>query len=246
MKVAMITGAYQGIGYATCELLLAKGYAVVMADIQDCSEKAAQFRQSGHHAIAVDLNLADSTTFTAAYNVIQSKFGQLDVLVNNAAILKDFGIGPIELQEQMLRDVLEINQIGPFLLTQSLVPLLKKSKAPRIVNLATQVAQLEQLSDMNSPLKDDICAAYQMSKVGVNANTVLFAKALEPFNGKVNSCCPGWVETDMNLDDLPDYGEAQERPKTVKEGADTPAWLATLDENGPTAGFFTDRQRINW
>ncbi|MBY6198262.1 SDR family NAD(P)-dependent oxidoreductase [Vibrio hangzhouensis] len=246
MKVALVTGAYQGIGYATCELLLEKGYAVVMADIQDCSCKAEEFRNSGQQAIAVTLNLADSGSFSGVYQAIEANFGRLDVLINNAAILKDFGIGPIELKESLMREVMEVNQIGPFLLTQALIPLLQKSDAPRIVNLSTQVAQLAQLSDMNSPLKDDICAAYQMSKVGVNANTVLFAKALEPFGGKVNSCCPGWVETDMNLDDLPDYGDAQERPKTAREGADTVVWLATLDSSGPTAGFFTDRQRIDW
>jgi NAD(P)-dependent dehydrogenase (short-subunit alcohol dehydrogenase family) len=246
MKVAMVTGAYQGIGLATCELLMEQGYAVVMADIQDCSEKAKTYREQGYEVTSVVLNLADTNTFSAVYQTIEEAYGHLDALINNAAILKDFGIGPIELQEEMLREVLEINQIGPFLLTQKLIPLLKKSPAPRIVNLSTQVAQLAQLSDMDSPLKDDICSAYQMSKIGVNANTVLFAKALEPFAGKVNSCCPGWVETDMNLDDLPDYGDSQARPKTVREGADTSVWLATLTEEGPTAGFFTDRQRIEW
>ncbi|GMQ48429.1 SDR family NAD(P)-dependent oxidoreductase [Vibrio sp. 10N] len=246
MKVALVTGAYQGIGYATTELLLERGYAVVMADIQDCEAKAKAFQAQNMNAYAAYLNLSDTSSFDKLVEYIESEFGQLDALINNAAILKDFGIGPIEMEESMLRDVLEINQIGPFLLTQKLVPLLKKSAAPRVVNLSTQVAQLEQLSDMNSPLKEDICAAYQMSKVGVNANTVLFAKALESYGGKVNSCCPGWVETDMNLDELPDYGDSQDRPKTVREGADTPVWLATLDDSGPTAGFFTDRQRINW
>lgn len=246
MKVALVSGAYQGIGYATCELLLERGYAVIMADVQDCSDKAAAFKGEGQNAESVYLNLRDSKTFEAVYQLVDKKYGHLDALVNNAAVLKDFGIGPIEIQEALLREVLDINQIGPFLLTQKLVPLLQKSIAPRVVNLSTQVAQLEQLSDMNSPLKDDICAAYQSSKIGVNANTVLFAKALEPFNGKVNSCCPGWVETDMNLDGLPDYGDAQDRPKTPREGADTPVWLATLEADGPTAGFYTDRQRINW
>ncbi|MGR5360517.1 SDR family NAD(P)-dependent oxidoreductase [Vibrio mediterranei] len=246
MKVAMVTGAYQGIGLATCELLMEQGYAVIMADIQDCAEKAAAYKNQGHEVASVVLNLADRNTFSDTYQLIDSTYGHLDALINNAAILKDFGIGPIEMQEDMLREVLEINQIGPFLLTQTLIPLLKKSTAPRIVNLSTQVAQLAQLSDMDSPLKEDICAGYQMSKVGVNANTVLFAKALEPFAGKVNSCCPGWVETEMNLDDLPDYGDSQDRPKTAKEGADTSVWLATLGIEGPTAGFFTDRQRIDW
>ncbi len=98
---------------------------------------------------------------------------------------------------------------------------------------------------MASPIKDDVCAAYQSSKIGVNANTVLFAKELEPFGIKVNSYCPGWVDSGMNLDELPDYGE-HIRLKSPKEGADTAIWLATLDADGPTAGFFSEREKINW
>jgi NAD(P)-dependent dehydrogenase (short-subunit alcohol dehydrogenase family) len=79
----------------------------------------------------------------------------------------------------------------------------------------------------------------------VNANTVLFAKELEPFGIKVNSYCPGWVDSGMNLDELPDYGE-HIRLKSPKEGADTAIWLATLDADGPTAGFFSEREKINW
>ena len=75
--------------------------------------------------------------------------------------------------------------------------------------------------------------------------TVLYAKELEPFGIKVNSCCPGWVDSGMNTEELPDYGE-DARPKTPREGADTAVWLATLDEDGPTAGFFTDRKPIDW
>ena len=244
-KVALITGAYQGIGLETARQLGQKGYTVLMADVQDCTEKAKDLKKEGIDARSFFLDLADAKTFSPITKVVEEEFGQLHVLVNNAAILIDMGKHPSDLTEKLFRKVMEVNYIGPFLLTQKLVPLLKKSQEGRIVNLSTQVAQLEQLSNMDSPLREDICAAYQSSKIGVNAMTVLYAKELEPFGIKVNSCCPGWVDSGMNTDELPDYGD-EARPKTVEEGADTPVWLATLNIEEPTAGFFTDRERIDW
>lgn len=244
-RIALITGAYQGIGLETARQLGHKGFKVILADIQDCQSKAGQLKNEGIEAFSHDLDLAQGSTFDALVSFIDSNFGKLDVLVNNAAILIDMGKHLSDLSEEEFRRIMEVNYMGPMLLTRQLIPLLKKSEAGRIVNLSTQVAQLEQLSDMNSPLKEDICAGYQSSKIGVQAMTVLFAKELEPFGIKVNSCCPGWVDSAMNTDELPDYGD-EVRPKTVAEGADTSVWLATLDQDGPTAGFFTDRQRINW
>ena len=244
-NVALVTGAFQGIGLATTELLLEKGFTVIMADRQDCSERAAEFTVGGLKAESLLLDLVDSASFAGIAEQIDQQFGKLDVLVNNAAILVDMGKHPSDLGEALFRQVLEINHIGPFLLSAALVPLLKKSPAGRIVNVSSQVAQLAQLADMNSPIQDDVCAAYQTSKIGVNSMTVLYAKELEPFGIKVNSCCPGWVDSGMNTEELPDYGEGA-RPKTPREGADTAVWLATLDEHGPTAGFFTDRKPIDW
>ena len=244
-KVALITGAAQGIGFETARLIGEQGYSVILADVQDASAKANELKENGIDAIAYYLDLAKGDTFVPLVEFIGSKFGHLDALVNNAAILVDMGKHPSDLSEEEFRRIMEINYIGPFLLTQKLVPLLKKSTAGRIVNLSTQVAQLAQLSDMDSPLRDDICAGYQSSKIGVQAMTVLYAKELEPFGIKVNSCCPGWVDSGMNTEDLPDYGE-DARPKTPAEGADTPVWLATIDSKGPTAGFYTDRKKIDW
>ncbi len=244
-KVALVTGAYQGIGRATCELLMAQDFHVIMADIQSCEYLAADYRAQGFSVTNMRLDLAKSSIFPAIANSIEQQFGKLDVLINNAAIFPDMGQHPSDLAEAVYRHVLEVNQIGPFLLTKTLVPLLKKSQSARIVNVSNQVAQMVQLSDMNSPLKEDVCAAYQASKIGVNGNTLLFAKELEPFGIKVNSYCPGWVDTGMNLEELPDYGD-NARLKTPHQGADTAIWLATLDVEGPTASFFTDRDTINW
>lgn len=245
-KVALITGAAQGIGFETARLLGEQEYTVILADVQsNVVQKAEELRKQDINAHSFQFDLADSSTFQLLVEFIDDNFGKLDALINNAAMLVDMGKHPSDLSEELFRKVMEVNYIGPFLLTQKLIPLLKKSDSGRIVNLSTQVAQLAQLSDMNSPLRDDICAAYQSSKIGVNAMTVLFAKELKPFGVKVNSCCPGWVDSAMNTDELPDYGE-ENRPKTLTEGADTSVWLATLPNDGPTAGFYTDREKIDW
>jgi NAD(P)-dependent dehydrogenase (short-subunit alcohol dehydrogenase family) len=244
-KTALVTGAYQGIGFATVELLAENGFHVIMGDIQDCGEHIQHLSDKGLSVSAMKLDMADSTTFSAIAKEIDDTFGKLDALINNAAILVDMGKNPSQLNEDIFRNVLEINHIGPFLLTKALCPLLVKAEAARVVNVSSQVGQLAQLSDMNSPIKDDICAAYQTSKVGINSMTVLYAKELEPNGIKVNSYCPGWVDSGMNVDDLPDYGD-EARPKTPREGADNALWLATLGPDGPTAGFFTDRERIDW
>ena len=176
---------------------------------------------------------------------IDEQFGRLDVLVNNAAVLLDINVQPSQVEESVLRQSFEVNFFGPFLLTQRLTPLLRKSSSGRVVNMDTGVASLAQLADPDSPLKDDICPAYQTSKAALNALTLVFAKELADSGVKVNSACPGWVMTDMGHKDLPDSGDAA-RPKTVEEGVDTPVWLATLPDDGPTGGFFTGRQLSDW
>ena len=243
-KIALVTGAYQGIGFATGELLAEQGYHVILADKQDCREHLDSFKASGHCATALYLDLTQSASFAGIAADVEAQFGRLDVLVNNAAILIDMGKHPSQLNEELFRCVLEVNHIGPFLLTKALTPLLKKADAARIVNVSSQVGQMKRLSDMSSPIRDDICAAYQTSKVGVNSMTVLYAKELEEFGIKVNSYCPGWVDSGMNLDELPDYGD-KARPKTPREGAENALWLATLDSDGPTASFFADKERID-
>lgn len=245
MRVALVTGAYQGIGFATVELLAEQGFHVIMADVQDCRDHLGHFAARGDDVSAIKLDLADSSSFAAVANQIEISFGHLDALINNAAILVDMGKHPSDLDEDIFRRVLEVNHIGPFLLTKALTPLLVKADAARVVNVSSQVAQLAQLSDMDSPIKDDVCAAYQTSKVGVNAMTVLYAKELEPHGIKVNSYCPGWVDSGMNVDELPDYGD-EARPKTTREGAADAIWLATLGPEGPTARFFTDGNLIQW
>lgn len=120
-----------------------------------------------------------------------------------------------------------------------------KANSGRVLNMATQIARLSQLADPDSPLKDDICPAYQASKVALNAMTVLFAKELRESGARVNSGCLGWVMTDMGHEDLPDYGDAA-RPMSPEEAVAAYLWLLAPADDMPTGSFCTGRERVNW
>jgi NAD(P)-dependent dehydrogenase (short-subunit alcohol dehydrogenase family) len=127
------------------------------------------------------------------------------------------------------RDTLETNLIGPLLLAQVLVPLMKRNGYGRIVNVSSGQGQLSDMG-VGTP-------AYRVSKTALNALTRTLAAELKGSGILVNSMCPGWVRTDMG---------GAGAPRTVEQGADTAVWLATLPDDGPSGGFFRDRRPIPW
>lgn len=247
--IALVTGANRGIGQETATQLAAKGHHVLIGarNLEAGEGAAAAIRSEGGQATVLELDVSDRSSIDAAARRIEGEFGRLDVLVNNAALLLDIGQQPTEVSDDDMRNTFEVNFFGPFYLTQKLAPLLMASPAGRLVNMSTTVASLDQLADPDSPARDDICPAYQASKASLNVLTLVFAKQFTDTGtpAKANSCCPGWVMTDMGEEDLPDYGEGV-KPKTPAEGADTPVWLATLPADGPTGGFYSDRKPRAW
>lgn len=248
-KIALVTGANRGIGFESAKQLAEKGFHVLIGSRDAAAGEAAAevIRSSGGEASVVRIDVSDRSSIETAVSAIKSNYGRLDVLINNAALLLDIGQQPTEVLDDDHRATFEVNYFGPFYLTQLLSPLLTASPAGRVVNMSTTVASLDQLADPDSPAREDICPAYQASKAALNVLTLVFAKQFTDTGtpAKANSCCPGWVMTDMGHEDLPDYGEGV-KPKTPAEGADTPVWLATLPDDGPTGGFFSDRKSRPW
>jgi NAD(P)-dependent dehydrogenase (short-subunit alcohol dehydrogenase family) len=150
--------------------------------------------------------------------------------VNNAGVLLDpKGARALTLDLDVLRATLETNAIGLLGVTQTLAPLLQSGGRGRVVNLSSGLGQLTGMG-AGTP-------AYRVSKAAVNVLTIMLARELAPQGVKVNAMCPGWVRTDMG---------GPHATKSVAEGADTAVWLATLPDDGPTGGFFRDRQPIPW
>lgn len=246
-RVALVTGANRGLGNEISHQLAAGGLVVLMGARDEAKgAAAAEAVDAGSGRVeAIGLDVTDGAGIERVAADIERRFGRLDVLVNNAAVLTDIGTQPSETSESDLRLNFEVNFFGPYLLTRRLVGLLRRAESACVVNLATQVGTFHNLTDPQSPLKDDICPAYQASKIALNAMTVLFAKELRGTGIRVNSVCPGWVMTDMGHADLPDYGDAV-RPKTKEEAVRDLLWLTELPPDGPTGGFFSSGEGVAW
>jgi NAD(P)-dependent dehydrogenase (short-subunit alcohol dehydrogenase family) len=219
--VALVSGASRGIGAEIARQLAADHDFVVFAGARDPDDV-----DEAEGIVPIELDVTDQEEVYAALELIGSDPGHLDALINNAGVYGD-PIGAVDYDLDRAHEVFEVNTFGPWRLCQAFVPLLQRSSQPRIVNVSSGAGQL---SDMNGGR-----AAYRLSKTALNALTRTLASD-EP-GIKVNVMCPGWVRTDMG---------GPSATRSVEEGADTAVWLATLPEDGPTGGFFRDREPIPW
>ena len=245
--LAIVTGSNRGIGLETVKQLAEKGYKTLLCarSLQKAEEQSTKLQKLGLDVVPMELDLSKDDSIEKFVSDVNSTYKKVDLLINNAGVLLDLGVNPSELESKMHQETFRVNYFGPFELTKALTPLLKSAKAARVINLSTQVASLAQLSDPDSPLKDDICPAYQASKASLNVMTTVFAKELAPFGIKVNSTCPGWVDSGMNDENLPDYGEGV-RPLSVKEAVEGFMWLSETNDDLPNGKFFTGKEPVLW
>ena len=245
-KIAFITGGNRGIGFHTA--LALKGAAKVVIGSRDGAqgEKALKkLREAGADADMLEFDVTQPASHKAAYDYFNSRYGRLDILVNNAGIAAESGAFHVTAPENtasevpmaLLRKIFDTNFFAPIAVTQALLPLLKKSPAGRIVNLSSNLASLTMHADPKSPIYDFKSFAYDASKTAVNAFTVHLAYELRNTKIKVNSAHPGWVKSDMG---------GPEAPLELTEGAKTSAALATLPDDGPTAGYFHMGKPLPW
>ena len=230
MKTALVTGANKGIGREVAQQLAVKGFHVfVGARNAKAGRKAAEeiAKQAGK-ATFLEIDVADDDSVTTAAREFSDICDHLDVLVNNAGIIVDGDDAVLEASDDLVLKTLETNTLGPLRVTRAFVPLLKKSKVPRVINVSSGGGQLTGGADGWAP-------AYCISKTALNGVTVQLAAALPKF--AVNSVCPGWVRTDMG------GGNAT---RSVEEGADTIVWLASEAPQELTGKFLRDRKEIPW
>jgi NAD(P)-dependent dehydrogenase (short-subunit alcohol dehydrogenase family) len=146
---------------------------------------------------------------------------------------QEFGIKRESFKMTKIAVVTGANRVGfengPLYLCRTFVPLMRQQNYGRVVNVSSGAGSITEMKGRT--------AAYKFSKVALNALTRIVADEVKGYNVKVNSMCPGWVRTDMG---------GPSAPRSVEEAADTIIWLATLADDGPTGGFFLDRQPISW
>ncbi|MGN8049087.1 SDR family oxidoreductase [Curtobacterium sp. 22159] len=237
VTTALVTGANKGIGYAIAEGLGARGMRVLVGARNDASRDAAveRLRASGVDAHGVRIDVTDDASVAAAATDVEARFGRLDVLVNNAGISGPFDPvtwtqDPTTLDLDVVREVVDVNVYGVVRVTNAMLPLLRRSPAPRIVNASSSMGSLGRQPG-------PIMAAYSPSKTFLNGITTQYARAFEDTPVIINAACPGLVATDFN-------GFAGDR--TATQGAATAVRLATLPDDGPRGGFFEDAGVVPW
>lgn len=188
-RVAVITGAKQGIGRRTAELLAERGYAIAIVDLHPPEETVAAIQAGGGEAMAFQGDVADEADVAAFAEAVFRAYGRGDALVNNAGI--SF-IAPAERTSAAdYRRVLEVNLTAPFLLAKAFGETMLAAGRGSIVNVAS-VAGLVGIADR---------AAYNTSKHGLIGLTRTLAAEWGGRGVRVNAVCPGWVKTEMNATD---------------------------------------------
>jgi NAD(P)-dependent dehydrogenase (short-subunit alcohol dehydrogenase family) len=234
-RIAVVTGGNRGLGFEVCRHLARIGLFVILTgrDRTKAKQAAERLQGEGLDVIAQQLDVTDDSSVSAAERFVRWDYGRLDVLVNNAGVSLDQSRAILSIFDapvvSTLQDSLESNLFGPLRTCRAFTPLMKEGGYGRIVNVSTELASLANMSD-GYP-------TYRISKTALNALTRILAAELRGTGVLVNSGSPGWVRTDMG---------GQEAPRSVEEGADTIVWLATLPDDGPTGGFFQDREPLPW
>lgn len=229
-SIALVTGANRGLGKETVRQLAVKGFHVILTSRSESGrEVARQFKVQGLDVIFHQLDVADGQSIAELAEYLRENYDHLDVLINNAGIHYDTFQNTLNADFSIVEEALRVNAIGPWRVSKALMPLLKKSKGARIVNVSSSSGSFAD-SWPGTP-------AYSMSKTALNMLTLKMAADLEGTNVKVNSICPGWVRTDMG---------GPEAPRNVTEGAGSILRAALIPADGPSGGFFRDGEMISW
>jgi NAD(P)-dependent dehydrogenase (short-subunit alcohol dehydrogenase family) len=245
---AIVTGANRGIGFETCRRLAMIGMRVFLACRDSVKGEAAAETLRKEKATTggsldvsfVKWDAEDPTSTSKLVADVTGLTSRIDVLVNNAGVMLDKpakagGVASaLDCSPELFQRTLQINTLAPFVLIQHVLPHMLRQGHGRIVNVSSGMGQLLEMAGG--------WPAYRMSKTGLNAATRIFAAELSHLGPSaqdvlVNSCCPGWVKTDMG---------GPSATRTVEQGADTIVWLATLPTGGPSGGFFRDRRPLAW
>ncbi|RUT29599.1 SDR family oxidoreductase [Paenibacillus zeisoli] len=233
-KIALITGANKGIGLEIARQLGKQGMIVLIGarSLQKASQASEQLQAEQVRAYPIELDVTNAEHIQSAADRIETEYGKLDVLVNNAGIYVDHEGTGID----VMRRGFETNFFGAYALTLALLPLLKLSPAGRIVNQSSILGSIGTILT-NEMYGMAAAPVYTTSKAALNALTAQLSIQLKDTPIKVNASHPGWVKTDMG-----GSGAVMEIP----EGAETAVYLATLPSDGPSGGFFHKQEALPW
>ena len=237
-RIALVTGANQGVGLQVAKELVANGLTVLIGSRSFVRGEAAA-REIGSGAIAIQLDVTDRASVAAAAERIREEFHRLDLLVNNAA-LSNTRKGSLSLEDYAritlasnasldeIHAVWETNVFGVLAVYQAMLPLLRESSDARIVNVSSGVGSLAMNADAAYPYRAFFGPVYPASKAALNAMTLAMMVELESTGIKVNLVSPGFTKTNLN-----GYAGTE----SVEDGSREVVRVALLGQDGPTGTF---------
>lgn len=235
-RVALVTGANRGVGYAAVELLAERGFHVVLTARDAAKGEAARRALAGTdvHAELRRLDVTRSEEARSLAGWIRESFGHLDVLVNNAGIMSESrrtdggnSSDPLKVSTTTVLEHFDVNTLGAVRTIQALGSLLPAGG--RVINVSSGMGRLAEMGGGY--------LAYRLSKAALNAATIVFANELRARRVGVYGVCPGWVRTGMG---------GREAPRSPQAGADTIAWLAAAEPAPESGRLYRDRKAISW
>jgi NAD(P)-dependent dehydrogenase (short-subunit alcohol dehydrogenase family) len=238
-RIVLVTGANKGIGFEIARQLGKAGmHVLVGARNAALGETAASTLREDHIAArCLPLDVSQQHSIDAAAALIETEYGRLDVLVNNAGITAKADGPPSRTSIDAVRRVFGTNVFGALAVAQAMMPLLRKSSAARVVNVSSGLGSLAHNNDPGWEFAHVKLFGYNASKAALNMLTVQLAAELSDIGAKVNSADPGFTATDLN-----DHRGHQ----TVSQGAAAAVRLALLPDDGPTGGFFSVNGEEPW
>jgi len=227
----LVTGANKGIGIEICRQLARLKHRVILsARSAERGEAAVEtLAKEGLKVEFLSLDTADEASILRAARELKERISALNVLINNAAILDTWQGTILEAKPADLRDTFTTNALGPILLTQALLPLLEAGKPARIINVSSQLASMQNMTDG--------WPGYGISKAALNAATRKLAEALAPRGISVNAASPGWVRTEMG---------GTSAPLSIEHGAQNIVRLVTDVPHTLTNHFLEENGEIPW
>jgi len=231
-KIAIVTGGNRGLGREIARQLMRNDIFVVIGCRSEPKAAMAvdDLRKESPNIAGFQCDVNDTKSVRRFVEHVEKAHGAPSILVNNAGVYPESTEAKVvDVPTSMWRETFETNLFGAVRMCREVVPLMKKIRYGRIVNMSSGLGQLHQMGE-GSP-------AYRVSKAALNALTKTLAAEVAGSGILVNSMSPGWVKTDMG---------GEEAPRSVEEGAETAVWLSLLPSNGPTGQFFRDRKPIPW